>query len=136
MAKKTKVYRSLRSNSHMISRAGHVPVLFQDGLLRTSDPGVIAYVEKLADFGKGIKDVTGQSGAKTQGTGEFVPPKRIDTTKIEPGKKITVDSIDTVNEAQEFLVGRGVPKGKIMVKKDLLKVAAEMGIFFPALEAK
>lgn len=131
MPKHKKIYKSLRGSSYLIARKDKPPVIFTDGFLRTSDPVIIKFIEGLADFGKGIQLVNAKEQlAALKGT---PPPaaKRIDTTK-----NITVDSVTTVNDAQEFLVGKGVPKSKIMVKKDVLSVAAEMGISFPALEAK
>ena len=128
MAKKT--YRSRRGSTYLITRIEKrndqvvplAPVQFNDGLFATSDPELQKFIEGLDDFGKGI---VLNEPAKAK---EAKPPRA-----GSEGKFVIVDSVNTVNDAVEFLSGRGVPKSKITTKKSILDIAEQMGLKFPNL---
>ncbi len=141
MAKLKKVYRSLRGNNYMIARKDKEPdknkdqaeqalslppIVFSDGLYSTSNPEEIAFIESLKDFGRGIK----LHGA---GSGAGVKSKKKETKKSASNeeKTILVDSVSSLNEAVEFLTGRGVPTSELKTKKDVACIATKMGISFP-----
>lgn len=130
MASTKKTYRSRRGSTYLITRIERrddqiislAPVQFNDGLFTTSDPELQTFIEGLDDFGKGV---VLNASAKAK---EAKPPRA-----GSEGKVVIVDSVNTVNDAVEFLSGRGVPKSKITTKKSIIEIAEQMGLKFPNL---
>lgn len=133
MTRTKKVYRSLRGNNYMIARnkaqgdkaTARPPISFFDGLYSTSNPEEIRFIESLRDFGRGIKPYSPD--------GAPAGPKKPAPKKAggEEDKTIIVDSVGSLNEAIEFLTGKGVPASKIKTKKQIEEISGQMGIHFP-----
>lgn len=135
MGRTKKVYRSLRGNNYLIARQKTQgeqtitlpPISFFDGLYSTTNPEEVAFIESLSDFGRGIKPYN--PGA---------PPPAGNAGKKKAAaveeKTIIVDSVASLNEAIEFLTGKGVPHSEIKTKKDIARIGNQMGISFPNLK--